>query len=373
MKVSKETLVPLAAIVIPTWETEVSGRRNVRQNVEALESVTLQRDLAEFGQQVAMDLEKVVIDGKDVYIPIKGHRRAHNLKRLAEKQVIDPRTCKKNPETNEPDLSTGKVFEFGRAYVYTDLTPLERAEMLTDHSQVRGLSKLELFNSFCLLFDVRMGERRIIVKLFDLLIQYYPPTRKIVPINEDDGKDALNYYRGLLQTQKAAWQAPTVLREAYIRKLKGEHGWPTNAELAKYLDIFEKERDKNPAAIDRDNPGPEFVSRWGEYVTKQEKAKADGKARAKADSMMNRQQIEDVNKTTDSVPFRWYNMFIRREVDAAGFPQADKLMKEAWLLLSEEKRLAFMALFPNTETVTPPAKVEEPAKTEEKPADEKAA
>lgn len=345
-KSAKVLLIALNAVQIPTWENDVMGRRNVRVSTAALESVSLQNDLATFGQQVPADMELVRHGDKEIYIPIRGHRRAWNLKRLAERGIIDPSTCKKD-ENGRPILETGKPFTHMQAWVYENLTPLERAEMLTDHSQVRGLDKVELFNSFCMLFDVRMSEREITVKLFDLLLNYYPPSRKVTKPEEDHGKDALANYKGVVQTMKAAWRAPKPLQEAYIDKLRGEHGsWPTNSEIAKYCDIYETEREKNPGSIDRENPGPIFMEAWNAYVKKQAEAVAQGKTRGKSESMMSRQSLEDVNKTTDSALFRYYNMFVRREVDPATFPVADKIAKKAYNALSDEDKAMFLACFP---------------------------
>lgn len=303
-KVSKLQFVPINAV-------NVDRSRNIREN-EGYDVTSLKADLVFRGQQEPVSLERI----GDILFPIKGFRRMTALQQLVEEAAIDPKM--------------GKPFKDVQVLIYEGLDDKERMNLLLDHGQRRGLNKSELFEAFCRGFDARYGEMEIVILLRDLLELHYPPTREIKNTTDDKGTDLLNYYKGVLQTAKQAWQAPTVLRQAWVEKLQGKHAWPNKAEMVDMVKVFNKEREADKTnTVSRQNPGPKFLEAWKAFLAKQAEAAANGEKRAKSSAMMNRAQIEGLKDQTDSRLFKSLNDVLMRKLPDDRIAILDKLACQA--------------------------------------------
>lgn len=317
---------------------EVDQTRNVREDVaySSQRLRALEEDLALRGQQDAVVLELI----GDKYFPIKGFRRCAALQNLQTRGVTDPTTVKTN-EAGEPIPSSGTIFNAVNAIVYQNLSDRERIELLLDHGQREGLNKVELQMAAERSFSVAHTEKDTVVILYGLLAQLYPPTRKI----EETDEAKLAYYRGIVQTAKLRWLAPTVLHEACMSQLRGDQKWPTLSTLRELVKIHTDACARpNGIAYNRQNPGPEFKEAWSKLMVKVAEAVATGEARPKDTSMMNRQQVDESIKGCDSLILKIDRKIVLNELPRDRFTLLNKMMVEIEKTLSEEVRQAIISL-----------------------------
>lgn len=319
---NKIVRVPLSDIVIDL-------NNNVRDNDSEVKDLEynlppLIEDIATYGQTDPVTFEKI----GDKFYPIRGFRRSLAISELAKANRTDPKT--------------NKPFDSVAGYVFTDLSATERAELLVDHGQRKGLGKVGLFKAYEMLVDSGMSnERLIVVKLFTLLEQNYPPKRPIKPLHEDGGADALANWRGVIQIMKRAHEAPTVLREQFLRKLRGQQNWPTNGELNDMCDIHNRELAKNPA-LSRNNPGPEFTEKFEQTVKL--KAEAAGQTRPKSAAQLSRQQNEEALKVTESLVCKIMQHRQLGNIDASKLADVDKIQMELEKTLPEEMKAKLLSI-----------------------------
>jgi hypothetical protein len=279
VKDAKPQLIPLNEII-------VDKSRNVRDHGEAdYDLRPLIEDLAERGQQTTIKLERV--EGK--LYPITGNRRTLAMQWLAEN---------KNPANNEPyiDPKTGKPFSHIRAEVYENLTDIERMIMLFDHGQTRNLSAHELYTAIKRSWAAGLNDLQVVRLARGLLEIHFPPERSVA----DNDQARLDYWKGAIQQMRWAYLSPVPLEDAYEKKLCGVQRWPTKKELFEGLKVFEKEQaDDTKHLYSRANPGPRFMEWWNEYSTAKQ-ADIDAGNAPKPRSMMNRNEIEEVQKMVNS-------------------------------------------------------------------------
>lgn len=287
----------------------------------------LVEDIATYGQTDPVSLEKRE-DGK--FYPIRGFRRVLAIKELATANRSDPK------DGNKP-------FSKVAAYVFQNLSAAERAELLVDHGQRKGLGKVGMQLAYEKLVEAGMtNERLIVVKLYTLLEQNYPPKRVIRPISEDSGTDALANWRGVIQTMKMIHQAPKILREEALKKLRGQQNWPTNAELKTMADIHAKELGKNPA-LSRENPGSEFMAKFDATLEEHRKA-AEAGTRPKSTAQRSRQQNEEAFKVMESLTVKSLLKIQLGDIDAAKLADIDKLCLEFEKAASDEVRAKLLSI-----------------------------
>lgn len=299
MKVTKNQKIKLSELVI-------NRNDNVRDK-EAYEDLrALKDDLAFRGQQVEAAVEKV---GPNQFKPLQGFLRGTALLDLQAEGKIDPLTVKLNPVNGEPIPGSGKVFETIHATVYEGLTDRERMSLLFDHSQRRGLNAAETHLALEKLFAALYSEIDVVIMTRNLLEQWYPPKRAIKKLKDKDGNDTtvddptdlLNYFRGVIQTAKIAWRSPTLLREAWLNKLRKKQSWPRKSELLEGAKIFEDEcKSDVTQKMTQDKPGPKFMAWWDRFHSAQIEAEEAGESRGKNTSMLSRGQVEDCKKTAGS-------------------------------------------------------------------------
>lgn len=302
--------------------------RNVREQTDDAYAIpNLMADIATIGQRDNVTLE--LVNGK--YYPIRGFRRVEALKQLRDGKVIDP--------------NTQKPFEFVKADVYEGLTDLERFQLLLDHGQRKGLSKVELLFAMFKSFDAQYSEKETVILLRSLLEDHYRPTRPI-----KDENDLFNYYRGVLQTAKRAYGSPDVVRDAWVKKMRGEQAWPRKAEMEQAYNIFVKEMERDTTnQISRSKPGPEFLAFWNDLLKKQKEAEAEGKEKAKASNMQSRQQIEDMKKQSNSLIVKTIVDFVMRRQSPDKFPAFDKLVTQAEASMTDDIKQAIVSLLSDSE------------------------
>lgn len=283
---------------------DVHMDRNVRERDEVSYDDPAMRDsLALVGQQTIAKLLKLP-NGR--FEPIQGNRRVFNLKKLAEAGVLDPKTAKRDADGNIVRDDSGKpvgakVFDSIEAEVYEGLSERERMELVFDQGHVRSLNKAELFYALEMLFNAGYTEKEVVIMSFGLLQHHYPPSRQVKDTASDGGQDALEYYRGVVQTAKDAWRSPIVVRDSWVTKLKVGRAWPIKKEMTQAYAIFKKEMDDDKTGkINRQNPGPKFREFWNGVVNKHSAAEAKGEKRAKSSAAMNHQQIADKKSVVDA-------------------------------------------------------------------------
>lgn len=289
--------------------------RNVREQSDAAYDLEpLIADLQMRGQQDAATLE--IVNGKKY--PLKGFRRVGAFTLASQRGLKYSETA---PEA-------GKPMDHILAYVYEDLTERERTELLLDHGQRKGLSKVELQNAFERAFVAGYSEKEIVTLLYTLLVQHYPPDRVIGDGLEGEQLAAkrLEYYKGVLQTAKRAANAPTVLREAYYKKLRGEQKWPSNSELVDLLSIHNKEATENPL-LSRDKPGPKFTEKFNAVKTARESSTGNA---PKSASMRNRGQVEDSLKIMECPVSKVYLMIQLGDIPVDRLPIIDRMVNHLW-------------------------------------------
>lgn len=309
MKQSKNILaIAISSVLIPH---ELNYRDEKTYNLLK----ALKEDIAQNGQTTPAALEKIVtkVEGESVetYVPLQGFLRATAINELAAEKVVNP--------------TTGKPFDSINAIVYTELTDRDRYRLKFDHANRISLNKREFQRAVEDGFKSGYTEQEIVVQGYGLFTELYPPNRKI----EDTDQAKLDYYRGVLQTAKRAYQAPDVLHEKWMDKLAGDHKWPTNNELKQLVDIHNKECESpGGVAFSRSKPGPKFTKAWEDYMLKVNEAEANGEARPKSQSMMNHTQHQDVVKTSSSVIVKTVVKFTLREIPQDKLPLFDKLVSE---------------------------------------------
>lgn len=305
-------------MLVPLDEIELHMDRNVREQSDASYNDPAMRDsLALVGQQTIAKLLKLP-SGR--YEPIQGSRRTFNLKVLRDAKVLDPKTARRDVDGNvirdgEGKPVGAKVFESLEAEVYEGLSERERLELLIDHGSIRTLNKAELFYALEMLFSAGYSEKEVVIMSHGLLAMHYPPSRAVKDPSTDGGQDVLEYFRGVIQTNKDAWRSPVVARDAWVTKLKSGRSWPIKKELTQGYSIFKKEQDEDKTGrINRQNPGPKFLEYWNTLTDKHMKAVESGEKRGKSSAMMNHQQLSDRIGTTDSRILKACEKIILRQI-----------------------------------------------------------
>jgi hypothetical protein len=323
---------PTKEMSVPINQINRKPENNVRRTsaYSAIQLASLRNDLALRGQETPVWLHK---NGSAEYRTIRGYRRL---------TAIDQEIAAGN---NNP--ITGKPWTEVRAIVYEGLSEEEIILLMLDHSQTRGLDRIELQNSAERLFGLnKYSEKEISIILYDLLVQHFPPTRKIKPAEEDKGQDIANYFRGVVQSLKRLYDAPTVLHDAYLAKLDGKQKWPRKSEMESLSDIHVKECKADTTGIkySKAKPGPLFMEKWNAL----QKAVRDGTAtgnKPKPVSMANRQQVEDTIKGANSLLVKAVCSILLRNVSPDKMQVVDKLAVETEKLdpKFEEKIKALLA------------------------------
>lgn len=305
----------------------ISYDRNVREHADASYDDPAMRDsLALVGQQTIAKLLKLQ---NGTYEPIQGNRRVYNLKKLAEAKVLDPKTAKRDSDGNIVRDDDGKPvgakpFDSIEAEVYEGLSERERLELLVDHGNVRSLNKAELFYAGEMFFSVGYSEKDVVIMTYGLLQMHYPPSRNITEMSKDGGTDALEYYRGVVQTMKDAYRAPVAARDAWVVKLKTGRSWPIKNELTQGYKLFRDEMNADKTGkISRQNPGPKFTEFWNKVVAKHEAAVASGEKRGKSSAMMNNKQVIERVATCDSRALKAAFKIVLRQISEDKLPLLD--------------------------------------------------
>lgn len=308
-------------------EIDVHMSRNVReQSEESYNDPAMRDSLALVGQQTIAKLLKLP-NGR--YEPIQGNRRVFNLKILADAGVLDPKTAKRDADGNILRDDAGKpvgarVFETLESEVYEGLSERERMELVFDHGNIRSLNKAELFYALEMLFSAGNSEKEVVIMSYGLLAHHYPPSRQVKDTSSDGGQDALEYYRGVVQTAKDAWRSPIVVRDSWVTKLKTGRAWPIKKEMTQAFAIYKKECDEDKTGkLNRHNPGPKFREFWTGIVNKHEAAAAKGEKRAKSSASMNHQQIADKVGVCDSRILKAALKIVLRQISEDKLPVLD--------------------------------------------------
>jgi hypothetical protein len=313
---------------------DIKFERNVRErNVETFRDHAMQRSLSAVGQLVTAKLLKLPTGRFET---IQGMKRAFNMKELQTAGIIDPKTAERNEDGSVKVDDTGKpvggkVFNVIDAEVYEGISERERVELMNDHGTIKGLNKVELQYAAESMFDVGMTEKEASIALGYLLEHHYPATRKIKPIYDvlgadgsviekgDKGVDHGEYYRGVVQVFKDVYRSPTVVRDAYIRKLKEKLNWPLKKEIQEAAKIYLKEiSNDNTGKLNQQNPGPLFNAYWDKVLKAHSTIDDDGNviednSRGKTAAMMSRSEITDRLAVLGSRTLKAYSRIILRD------------------------------------------------------------
>lgn len=330
----------------PIGEVVVDWSRNVREmTADAYDVNPLINDMAIRGQQDPVTLE---LDGGKLY-PLKGFRRCEAMKQAATRGL--------KFETSAPD--GGKPMDRILAIVYKDLNPRERTELLLDHGQRKGLNKVELQNAAERAFNATYSDKEIVTLLYGLLDSLYPANRKVDEdkntgeklVGDKLAQARFEYYKGVLQTMKRIWKAPSVMRNECFKKLRGEQNWPTNTEIIDLVSIFDKEVELNPMHS-KEKPGPKFTEKWDAIVKTKKEADLNG-TRSKSASMRNRQQVEESIKNLNSPISKFFMLVQLGDIGAERLVEMDKILGGVWDKLTDDERGLIVGWFPKPATEAP--------------------
>ena len=331
-------------INVPVRSITNDKTRNVRELLDsAYDREPLIQDLQLRGQQDPATLEKI----GDVLYPLKGFRRVEAF------QVADERGLKYDATAPQ----AGKPMDHILAYVYEDLSERERTELLLDHGQRRGLNKVELFNAIVRAFTAGYSEKDVVTLLWTLLEAHYPPDRKVGEGLEGDklAQARLENRKGVLQIAKRVMESPTVLSDAYYKRLRGEQKWPTNSEIIDLAGIHATEMKENPL-LSRNKPGPKFLGKF-ESVRKA-RTESTGTTAPKSAAMRNRTQVEDSLKTLECPITKALQKIQLGEIPVDRLPVLDKILSKFWDggTITEEDKTEVLSWFARpTDETTPPA------------------
>lgn len=291
------------------------------------------------GQQVAVVAEKV----GDKFQTLQGFRRENAIRRAKRDGLIYDDTA---PEAGKP---MGKIL----VVVHENLNSRERATLVNDHGQRENLSRVGLQRSFEQLIKADFKEDEMVTILYGLLVSLVPVTRKI-----EEGPDGvklegkalasakLAYFKSHVQKAKRVYSAPTVLREAWFEKLRGNQKWPTDAELIDLSDIHNREISVNPL-LSQDKPGPKFTEAWNRLVKAKTEAAQLGE-KPKATSMRNRAQVEESVKQAESPITKAFHLIQLGTISSDKLPILDSTCERLWNFetMTEDERAEIVSWFP---------------------------
>lgn len=303
--------------VVPLPEILVNHAGNYRDDNEYF-TPELIADIAMNGLHTPLVLHKEP-NGK--YKILRGNRRIDALTFLANPEHI-------NPETKQPyvDPQTGKPFTSVKAQVYKNLSPSQQWALQFDHGTTRGLSKVGLVRAVWDAKDKMVPDKRVVTQGRALFEAYYKPKREL-----EDTEDArFNYWKGALAPIVTAWKGPTLVRDAYLAKIRGTQNWPRKKELNEAVNIYLNAlaNDKTNS-INRDNPGPDFMAYWNKLLANVEEASGeDGEESSspKKVSALARPDMEALKKVTDSRIAKTFISFMLRDLSQEGWSTFDKFL-----------------------------------------------
>lgn len=269
------------------------------------------------------------------YAPIQGNIRSLKIKEMMLKGVIDPQTMRRDETTGEPIPGTGKVFSTVRALVLKNLSRAELFSLMSDHS-TKGLTDVEVFLQLERGLREFGSAKKVVIKyryLFEARFSKEKNSKH--PLTDAQGhllEDALfKFRRGAIQLIEAVYYGPTVVREAYLKSLRGQQNWPTEAEIKQNYVIYSDEKSEDDKAgrcqYSKDNPGPKFMAAWNAVLATVEEAKAEGTRRKKAAS----KNVDEVNTLfgkAQSRAFRFALMVQQNRVTAENTAKFDEVMVE---------------------------------------------
>lgn len=289
---------------------DIDPSLNVREpNMETWDIPGIADDLALNGQKEPVLLEK----RGDRYLPWRGFRRTAGVKYNAEKGIIDPATGSK----------FGQVLAF---VIDQELSEKERISLLLDAGNTRALNKTELFYSVEKADKVWDTDAQIAIAVKGLLDLHYPV--RDPEVASDPAKYA-DYRRGVIGNLLNAARSPVVVRDAYVLRIKKKQSWPSDAEIRPLLKLFRKEMEADKSRkINRQNPGPEFMKTWNEFVAKKKADElADRKPRAL--NMMTQDDVSGVQEKLDSRTLKVALDIVRRRISQEHLATLDALLVDA--------------------------------------------
>lgn len=328
-------------VEVPLDAVTESVELNIRDPKDYENLLSLIQDLRHNGQKKEATLEK---RGDRIY-PLVGNLRRRALGILRKEGAVDPLTVKYN-DKGEPIAGTGKVFSTIRAIVLESLTDVERYKIMADHSQVKSLNKVGVFLSCTRGMDVGLSLQDICIQNYDALNLFSGKDRsKVDAVRKEleeaekanapkERLDALrkafdgarfDFHKGTLQHWERVNNCPRIVKEAYIRKLRGEQSWPGNKVVIELVDAHRKDvkEPANMGLVNKDNPGPEFKARWDKEVEAQRIATETGKA-PKATSMMSRDQVSTGILQCNDRLVKAVLMIVLREISNDQLPVLDR-------------------------------------------------
>lgn len=320
-----------------------------------------------------------VYDGTTIVIDGKEHKRITPLKGFSRLEVLNELNAEFPQGTT---LDDGEKRRFDQVKVKlvdtTDQTTMMILKM--DHGMHKNLTRVEVFNAFSQLHTVQTKEKDMVVILRGGIEVNYPPdSGKKLPEppspTDAEGKaktpaifakeyakyqeNLLKHYKGVIQTFKNAANSPDVLRDAYVCKLKGEQKWPLNDELRDGLKIYEEEvTTDTTGSFCKKTPGPKFNAWWENITAVKAESIANGEGnKPKSVSMMNAQQVRELEKQLSSILLRRILAIQLRKVATVNVPILDQIALRLETLLTEEEKMTLSAMgvveVPKTEEETP--------------------
>lgn len=289
---------------------DIDPTLNVREpNMDTWDIPSIADDLALSGQKEPVLLER----RGDRFLPWRGFRRTAGVKFNADRGIIDP--------------ATGQKFAQVLAFVIDqELSEKERISLLLDAGNTRALNKTELFYSVEKADKVWDTDAQIAIAVRGLLDIHYPV--RDPDVTGDPVKYA-DYRRGVIGNLLNAARSPVVVRDQYVLRLKKKQSWPSDAEIRPKLKLFRKEMDADKSRkINRQNPGPEFMKEWDEFVSKKRADELNDK-KPRALNMMTQDDVSGVQEKLDSRTAKVLLDIVRRRISQEHLATLDELLVDA--------------------------------------------
>lgn len=335
MKTLKAQNLKLSQIVLNLEE----NNRDPERDYASIPS--LQGDIRDNGQKDAILARAVknAVTGTLEYHLLQGFRRTvaiMGVKSLGIDGLVDL-----YPEGYETTDANGKkvVRTFDTIYAeIVECSDEEAASLVADHGSVEPLSQVGIVRTIWRGLDHKRNEKDLVNANRGIIDQRNPiPAGKLKEMQEKVAlrlasvkPDAPNfktlkhefeeaiykdYRHGFMQGIMNAYALPTVAKQAYINRVRGDQNWPTDKVVADLKKVYEAEY-LTDRTLNADNPGPMFLEAWDKIETAVREAAAEGKG-PKPLGKMTGTEVDNFEKGLKSPLLKVVTGVIQRRIDAS--------------------------------------------------------
>lgn len=218
------------------------------------------------------------------------------------------------------------------AVVYPTLTKIQVSSIMLDGVIRKGLNKAETFYAIERQFEWNIPQRQIVQDLKPLLMTLYPRSKQQMEKIGNDSQKLLDSFRGVIQGVQRVVQNHRIVRDNYVKLLKGEQNYPKLNEVKELYDKWNEDTAANKM-LTRSTPieklpteAPKFWEKWSAIIATV--PTNPNEVRDKSTSMKTRKDIENLAKMTDCIILRMAYLNILRTVDDDQFKKVTGIQFE---------------------------------------------